>query len=98
MKSLYRLIVLLIVLFSVSILSSAQSSSLTTSISFNTRCHGSYMDVTPTADLTIDSFDLNLFGNITTTVSVYYKVGTHVGSETTPGDWTLLGKIGRAHV
>lgn len=90
MKSPYRLIVVLIVLFSVSILNSAQSSSLTTSLTTNTRCDGNYFDVIATSDLTIDSFDVNIFNN-TTTVSVYYKVGTHVGSETTPGDWTLLG-------
>lgn len=82
MKSPYRLIVLLIVLFSVSILSSAQSSSLTTSFTTNTRCDGNYFDVIATSDLTIDSFDVNIYDN-TTTVSVYYKIGTHVGSETT---------------
>jgi len=48
-------------------------------------------DVVALNDITIESFDVNLDTGITDDVEVWYKMGTFVGSETNPGDWTLLG-------
>jgi hypothetical protein len=55
-------------------------------------CGGGVMfDITPTVDITVDSF-LNLSGQTqTTTVTVYYKTGTHVGFELNAAAWTTLG-------
>lgn len=43
-------------------------------------------------DLTINSLDVNLASGsaIGDEIEVYTKNGTYVGSETTPGDWTLV--------
>jgi subtilisin-like proprotein convertase family protein len=46
-------------------------------------------DVSASSDVMINSFDVNLDSG-TYDVEVYYKMGTWVGSDTTPGDWTLL--------
>ena len=48
-------------------------------------------DVIAATDLTIDSMRGNF--NAADTVRVYYKTGTYIGSEETPGDWTLLGSV-----
>jgi len=52
---------------------------------------GAMFDVMAINELTINSFDVNLDTGITDDIEVYYKSGTHIGSETTPGDWTLIG-------
>ena len=52
--------------------------------------HGNMFDVTVINPLSITSFDMNMgWGN--TTVTVYYRNGTYVGSETNPAAWTVLG-------
>ena len=38
----------------------------------------------------ITAFDMNIEPG-TTTVSVYFRSGTYVGSETNPAAWTLMG-------
>lgn len=55
-------------------------------------CGGGVMfNITPTVNITVDSF-LNLSNSTqTVTVTVYYKTGTYVGSELTAGDWTSAG-------
>lgn len=70
-----------------------ESGSLTTTFASNNGCFGNMFDVTAFEDLTITSFDQNLWTTGTQDVTVYYKAGTYVGSETTPGDWTLLGTV-----
>ncbi len=57
-------------------------------------CGGGVMfNITPTVDIVVDSF-LNLSNAAqTTTVTVYYKTGTYVGSELTPAAWTTLGTV-----
>ena len=50
---------------------------------------GNMFDVIATTDLTIDSMRGHF--NAADTVKVYYKIGSYVGSEEVPGDWTLLG-------
>ena len=55
-------------------------------------CGGGVMfNITPTVNITVDSF-LNLSNSTqTTTVTVYYKVGTFAGFETNSAAWTTLG-------
>jgi len=57
----------------------------------NRQFHGNMFDVTVVNPLSITGFDVNLTWGGDTTVTVFYRNGTYVGSETTPGDWTLLG-------
>ncbi len=65
--------------------------SLTTTFANNNSCGGGNMfDLTPVQTINVDSFACNLSAG-TSTVTVYYKVGTHIGFETTPGAWTMLG-------
>ena len=68
--------------------------SLTTMFASNNGQSGNMFDVTVlgTADVTITSFDINCDVGATN-FEVYYKAGTYVGSETTPGAWTLAGSL-----
>src|SRR5690606_23977007 len=52
--------------------------------------HGNMFDVTVINPLRITGFDMNL-GWGSTTVTVYYRNGTYVGSEANPAAWTALG-------
>ena len=73
---------------------SAQPSSLTTGFQDDSGwCAGPFMDLTAVNALTITSFDMYFKGTLNRNVSVYYKVGTYVGSENTPAAWTLLGTV-----
>ena len=57
-------------------------------------CGGPYIDLTAgPADLLIVRFEMYFKGTVNRDVDVYWKVGTYVGSEETPGDWTLLGSV-----
>lgn len=57
-------------------------------------CGGPYIDLTAGAeDVRIVSFEMYFKGTVNRDVEVYWKVGTYVGSETTPGAWTLLGTV-----
>lgn len=69
------------------------SASLTTTFISNNGCNGNMFDVTAFEDVTITGFDQNLWTTSTQTVDVYYKAGTYVGFETSPGAWTLLGSV-----
>ena len=53
---------------------------------------GNMFDITVSGnnDLEIDGFEVHI-GSGTATISVYYKLGSYVGSESTMSDWTLLG-------
>nr|WP_299206662.1 choice-of-anchor J domain-containing protein [uncultured Brumimicrobium sp.] len=42
-------------------------------------------------DLNVDSLDALMYSTVDPTATVYYKVGSYLGSETTAGDWTTLG-------
>ena len=64
--------------------------SLTTTFASNNGFAGNMLDVMAFEDITITSLDINVEPG-TYDVEVYYKVGSYVGSESTPGDWTLLG-------
>ncbi|MCB9235978.1 MAG: right-handed parallel beta-helix repeat-containing protein [Bacteroidia bacterium] len=65
-------------------------STVTTTFANNNSCGGGNMfDIIAIAEVTLDSFDINISGSAS--VNVYYKVGTYLGSETNAGAWTLLG-------
>ena len=75
-------------------IASAQVGSLTTGYENDSGwCSGLYVDLTASVPLTVTSFDVYFKGTLNRNVSVYYKAGTYVGSETTPGAWTLIGTV-----
>lgn len=65
--------------------------SLTTTFASNNGYAGNMFDIVTKNDITVTGFDVNV--NTDTTIEIYGKNGTHVGSETTPGDWTLLATV-----
>ncbi|AFL81539.1 regulatory P domain of subtilisin-like proprotein convertases [Aequorivita sublithincola DSM 14238] len=67
--------------------------SLTTTFAGGNGLDGAMFDVTAINDLTIDSFDVNLPTGADNDFEIYYKTGTWVGSNTNPGDWTLLATL-----
>ena len=79
----------------------AQSGSLTTTYDvFNSRA-GVTLDVTPSSNMTIDSFDMNIGDRSSTVgsgaglpanVAVYWRAGTAAGFSNSSTGWTLLGK------
>ena len=70
----------------------AQANTLTTSYASNNSNDGVMFDITVGAnDLTITGFDLNLeSAGATIPLEFYIKTGSHVGSENTSGDWSLV--------
>lgn len=52
---------------------------------------GVMFDVTATNEVTIFCFDANLPALTIGGYEIYYKVGSYVGSENTPANWTLVG-------
>jgi len=73
----------------------AGSGSLTTLFAGDNGFAGNTFDIENVGaqPITITSFDINCTQgqNPIDTVTIYWKVGTSVGSENTPGAWTLLG-------
>ncbi len=65
--------------------------SLTTTFAGGNGIRSMMFDVNALEDATIDSFEVNLDDSAVLDIEVYAKTGTHVGSENTPGDWTLIG-------
>ena len=65
--------------------------SLTTSFATNNGSAGNMFDVMPLTDINVNSFDVNNSSTTTVDYEIYFKTGTYVGSETTAGDWTLVG-------
>lgn len=66
------------------------SENLTTTFASDNGQSGNMFDIMAINDLTVQSFDINMDGGTTDDVEVYFKTGTWVGSDMTPGDWTLL--------
>ena len=65
---------------------------LTTGFAATAAAAGNMFDIMAINDLTINSFDINV-NDAPAAVhdyEVYFKVGTWVGSEAAPGDWTLM--------
>lgn len=52
---------------------------------------GAYFDCKPLVDMKVTGFNFVPRSTATFTVSIYFKQGTFVGSETNSGAWTLLG-------
>jgi hypothetical protein len=73
----------------------APAASLTTGYTWCSGwCAGPYIDLTAaTGDVTVDSFDMYFKGTLPRDVSVYYRVGSHVGHELTAASWTLIGTV-----
>ena len=70
----------------------AVAQSLTTTYASNNSQDGVLFDLTPTTDLTVDSFDAHLEGGEQTLdVEVYWRNGTVEGNQTNSEGWTLLG-------
>lgn len=63
---------------------------LTTTYAGGNGFDGNMFDVVVLQDFIINDFAMNLDAG-TAGVEVYHKLGSYVGSETTPGDWTLIG-------
>ncbi|RKS01850.1 T9SS sorting signal type C domain-containing protein [Flavobacterium sp. 102] len=76
-----------------SVASAPVNGSLATTVIGGNGCTGGNMFdiVTGSSPITINAFDIVPENTALQNVSVYYKVGTYVGSETTAGAWTLLG-------
>lgn len=62
---------------------------LTTAFNENNGQSGIMFDINATNAVTITSFETN--ADVTDDYEIYYKAGTHVGSETNAGAWTLAG-------
>ncbi len=64
--------------------------SLTTTFAGGNGHAGNMFDIMAINEITVESFDVNMDTGTTDDVEVWFKTGTFVGSETNPGDWTLL--------
>lgn len=92
-KSLIGVLTLVLV-FLVAVGSQAATpGTITTTFTSNNGGAGNMFDVYAKEDIQITGFDVNVDqAGVVDTIQVYYKVGTYVGFETTPGAWTLLGE------
>lgn len=93
-KRLFSFVIVVTLMLTFAATSHAASGSITTLYGLNATCGGfstgAMFDLRAKTDIVITSFDVNLAPG-THNVSVYYKAGTYVGFETTPGAWTFLG-------
>ncbi|MBK9450108.1 MAG: T9SS type A sorting domain-containing protein [Bacteroidetes bacterium] len=64
---------------------------LSTTLNSGVNWNGAMMDVRALTALTIDSFGIKINSLGMQTVGIYTKSGTHIGFQTNPGAWTLLG-------
>ncbi len=69
----------------------AFAQSLTTTYATDNSFAGNTFDVSPSVDLTIDSFDVHLSTNQPATIAIYWRPGTSDGFENSAAGWTLLG-------
>ena len=69
---------------------STDSLSITTTFAGGNGFNGNMFDMNAINDITVQDFDVHLDPGVTDDVEVYFKTGSYVGSETTPGDWTLI--------
>jgi hypothetical protein len=65
------------------------ANSLSTTFAAGNNHRGNMFDISATNSVIITSFDAHPMGN--TTIEIYYKTGTYVGSENSPASWTLIG-------
>jgi len=71
--------------------SGAGGGSLATTNAAGNGQQGAMFDIVTNKDFRFDSVRVSLSTTGTSTMAIYYKVGTYNGFETTPGAWTLLG-------
>ncbi len=71
----------------------ASSNTLETTFAGGNGFNGNMFDIVAINDITVNSFDVNLAAGVVDDVEVWFKTGTHVGSETDPTAWTLLGSV-----
>ena len=77
----------------------AQSGSLTTTFAHNNTFAGNVFDLTPSQDLTVTAFDVNVgaFGTDgggageSVQINIYWRPGTGNGFQNSSAGWTLLG-------
>ena len=73
----------------------ALAQSLTTTFAGGNGQNGNIFDLTPSSDLTIDSFDINYYtaasSGTNATVEVYWRTGTANGFQDNAAGWNLLG-------
>ena len=71
----------------------AMAQSLTTTYAGGNSQDGILFDLTPSVDITVDSFDVNLGASTGTQVpvDVYWRAGTVQGNQNNATGWTLLG-------
>ncbi len=63
-------------------------SQISTTFAAGNGCMGNMFDVTAlSGSIIIDSLDLYIGATVPETVTLYYRVGTYLGNETTPGAW-----------
>lgn len=67
------------------------SNVLVTPYNTNNGQRGCMFDVLATNTVTISCFDANLYSGTTADYEIYYRPGTHVGSENNSAAWTFLG-------
>jgi hypothetical protein len=65
---------------------------LTTLYAQDNGLDGVMFDIVTSGSITVECFDIN-WASGTTGISLFYKVGTHVGFEESPGDWTLVDTV-----
>ena len=64
---------------------------LMTTLNSSINWNGTMFDITASTDLTIDSFGVKINTLGQQSVDIYYKNGSHIGSETNAAAWTFLG-------
>jgi hypothetical protein len=74
----------------ISPLACTSGSNLVTFYATNNAQRGHMFDINATNCVTILCFEMNLSVG-TSNIDIYTKTGTHVGFESTPGAWTLIG-------
>lgn len=81
----------LIVLLLCNVNGFAQCDPITTPYANNNTQDGIMFDIEAINDVTINQFEANLCDAGPYDMEIYYKAGTHFGSEDVPGDWTFIG-------
>lgn len=85
-----HILVIFFLVITTNIVSYSQCGPLTTMYAGNNGQDGIMFDIVAITTVTITGFDIDFYGN-NHNIEIYYKDGTHVGFEMTPGAWTLLG-------
>ena len=71
------------------------SSHLATTTNSNINWNGAMLNLVPHQDLYLDSIGIKINTLGLQNIDIYFKLGTYVGSENTPGDWILMTTISK---